>query len=365
MSSSEGLPSKPIAISQPQFGEEEMALVRQALLSGVVAQGPIVAEFEREFAKLVGANHAVAVASGTAALHLAVLAHGIGPGDEVITTPFTFIASANCVLYAGATPRFVDICPDTFNIDPDQVARAITPRTKAIMPVHLYGLMADMGPIMDLAREHGLAVIEDAAQAHGATYHGRVAGSFGTGCFSFYATKNITSAEGGMVTTNDPEIADRLRLLRSHGMRVRYYHDVLGFNQRMSEIHAAIGLAQLRKLGVFNEQRKSNAAYLSANLKGVVTPVEPAGFGHVWHQYTIRLPGRDRDLAASQLAHKNIGTGIFYPVPVHRQKLYLDLALTASCPVAEEWSTQVLSLPVHPSLDDSDLQSIVRAVNAL
>ena len=231
-----------IPISKPQFGDEELTLIREVLQSEIVAQGPKVAQLEQEFAAQVShTNHAVASSSGTTALHLALLAHGIGPGDEVITSPFTFIASANSILYTGATPTFIDILPDTFNINPELIEAAITPRTKAIMPVHLYGLMADMDPIMDIAQRHNLAVIEDAAQAHGAMYEGRYAGTFGTGCFSLYATKNMTSAEGGMVTTDDAEIADRVKLLRAHGSRVRYYHDMLGYNYRMSDLHAAVG----------------------------------------------------------------------------------------------------------------------------
>ena len=237
-----------ISIAKPLIGEEEKQAVLEVLDSGMLAQGPRVKAFEEAFAEMCGVRYAVATSSGTTALHVALLAHGIGPDDEVITTPFTFIASANSILYTGASPQFVDIRSDTFNIDPELIEAAITPRTRAIMPIHLYGLMADMKPIMDIARGHKLAVIEDAAQAHNAMYKGQKAGSFGTGCFSLYATKNMTSAEGGMVTTDDPEVAERVKLLRNHGMRVRYYHDMLGYNFRMTDLHAAVGLAQLRKL---------------------------------------------------------------------------------------------------------------------
>ncbi len=354
-----------IPISKPQFGEEELALLHEVLDSGIIAQGPKVARLEEEFAGLIGTRFAVAVSSGTTALHLALLAHGIGPGDEVITSPFTFIASANSVLYTGAEPCFVDIRADTFNLDPSQIEAAITPRTRAIMPVHLYGLMADMDPILEIAQRHGLAVIEDAAQAHGALYKGRPAGSFGTGCFSLYATKNMTSGEGGMVTTDDPEIAERVKLLRAHGSRVRYYHDLLGFNFRMTDLHAAIGLAQLHKLEAFNQQRQANAMYLNQHLKKVITPVEPEGYRHVWHQYTIRVTHMDRDAAADRLKEAGIGTGIFYPVPVYRQKLYLDRGYDQSLPVTEEVSRQVISLPVHPALTQADLEAIVAAVEGL
>lgn len=354
-----------IPISKPQFGDEELALLREVLESGIVAQGSKVAQFEKEFAELSHTKHAVAVSSGTTALQAALLAHGIGPGDEVITSPFTFIASANSILYTGAKPRFVDILPDTFNIDPSLIEAAITPHTKAIMPVHLYGLMADMDAIMDIARRHNLVVIEDAAQAHGATYKGRYAGSFGTGCFSLYATKNMTSAEGGMVTTDDDAIAERVKLLRAHGSHVRYYHEILGYNFRMTDLHAAVGLAQLRKLEGFNERRRLNAEFLSQHITKAITPVQPEGYGHVWHQYTIRVTNMNRDEALEKLKAAGIGTGVFYPVPVYRQKVYLDRGYTDHLPVTEMVTRQVLSLPVHAALSPSDLEAIVDAVENL
>jgi dTDP-4-amino-4,6-dideoxygalactose transaminase len=354
-----------IPISKPQFGDEELTLLKEVLDSGIVAQGPKVAQFEQEFAALCGTQFAVATSSGTTALHLALLSHHIGPGDEVITSPFTFIASANSVLFTGATPKFVDIKADTYNLDPDLIEQAITPRTKAIMPVHLYGLMADMDPIMDIAHRHNLAVIEDAAQAHGATYKGKAAGSFGTGCFSLYATKNMTSAEGGMVTTNDPAVADRARLLRAHGMRVRYYHDELGYNFRLTDLHAAVGLAQLHKLARFNEARQRNADFLNQHLQNVITPCVPEGQTHVWHQYTVRMTHTDRDAAIEKLKQAGVGSAIFYPVPVYRQKVYLDRGYDVSLPVTEEVTKQVISLPVHPALSPSDLETIVDAVNSL
>jgi perosamine synthetase len=354
-----------IPISKPQFGDEELALLREVIESGFVVQGPKVAELEREFATLAGTRYAVAVATGTAALHLALLAHGIGPGDEVITTAFTFIASANSVLYVGAKPIFVDIRADTFNIDPDLIEAAITPRTRAIMPIHLYGLMADMDPIVEIAKRHNLVIIEDACQAHGASYKGRLAGSIGTGCFSLYATKNMTSVEGGMVTTDDPEIADKLNLLRAHGMRERYYHEILGYNMRLSDLHAAVGLAQLRKLGDADERRRANAAYFSEHISRVVTPVEPEGYRHVWHQYTVRLTDIDRAEAIEKLKRAGVGTTIFYPVPVHKQQVYLDLGYADSLPVTEEVTKQVLSIPVHPGVSEQDLKTIVAAIEGL
>jgi dTDP-4-amino-4,6-dideoxygalactose transaminase len=358
-----------INISRPQMGDEEKAAVMAVLESGQLAQGSVVAEFEDAFAHYCGAKHGIATSNGTTALHLAVLAHQIGQGDEVITAPFTFIASANSVLYAGARPVFVDIDPDSYNIDVEQIEAAITSRTKAIMPIHLFGNPADMPRITEIANKHGLGIIEDAAQAHGASIDGKRAGSWGTGCFSFYPTKNITTGEGGLITTGDDCVADRAKLARSHGMRVRYYHESLGYNFRMTNIHAAIGMAQLPKLELFNERRIANAAYLSAHLpqdKVRVPQVRP-GTRHVFHQYTVRvLPPFDRDEVRTRLGEMGVGTEVYYPVPVHRQQLYLDLGYGGqSFPESELAAAQVLSLPVHPGLSQQDLDTIIEAVNSL
>ena len=358
-----------INIARPQIGEEEKAAVMAVLESGQLAQGSVVAEFEEGFAAYCGVKHAIATSNGTTALHVALLAHEFGPGDEIITTPFTFIASANSVVYVGATPVFVDIDPITYNIDVDAIEAAITKRTRAIMPIHLFGNPAGMARIEELALRHGLAIIEDAAQAHGTEIEGKRAGSWGTGCFSFYPTKNITTGEGGLVTTNDDCIVDRARLARSHGMRVRYYHESLGYNFRMTNIHAAIGRAQLPKLESFNERRIANAAYLSAHLptdKVQVPQVQP-GTRHVFHQYTVRiLPPLDRDEVRKKLAELGVGTEVYYPVPVHRQQLYLDMGYgNQSFPESERAAGQVLSLPVHPGVTQEDLETIVEAVKAL
>lgn len=354
-----------IPIARPLIGEEELAAVTRVMQSGQLAQGSQVAEFEKQFAELCQVREAIAVTSGTAALHLSLLAHGVGPGDEVITTPFSFAATGNTILLTGAQPVFVDIQADAYNIDPTLVEAAITPRTKAIMPVHLYGYPADIERLAAIAKAHNLVLIEDACQAHAASVNGKPVGSFGTGAFSFYPTKNMTTGEGGIVTTNDAEIADRVRLLRSHGQRERYKHIANGYNQRMTDLHAAIGLAQIGKLERYTEQRIANAAYLTEHLAGhVKTPVTQPGYRHVFHQYTIRVP-RDRDAFAKALNERGIGTGIHYPMPIHRQPYYQELGFNISLPVAEEAARQVLSLPVHPALSEDDLATIAREVVAL
>ena len=353
-----------INIAKPQIGEEEKKAVLEVLDSGMIAQGPRVKAFEEAFAAMCGVKHAIATTSGTTALHVSLLAAGIEEGDEVITTPFTFIASANSILYTGARPVFVDIDPVTFNLDPSLIEAVITPRTKAILPVHLYGFSCDMDPIMDIAKKHRLLVIEDACQSHGAIYKGKRVGSFGIGAFSLYPTKNMTSAEGGMITTNDPVIDEKCRVIRQHGMRRRYYHDELGFNFRMTDVHAAIGLEQLKKLDNWNEQRRTNAHYLSAHLQGVIVPRDEEGYEHVYHQYTVRIHDGKRDLLRTFLQENGVGSEVYYPVPVHKQSFYMDeLGYQVTLPEAELAALEVLSLPVHPALSHSDLELIVSKVN--
>jgi perosamine synthetase len=354
-----------IPISKPVIGEAEKAAVLAVLESGMLAQGPRVAELEGRFAELCQSKHAIATSSGTTALHVALLAHQIGPGDEVITTPFTFIASVNSILYVGARAVLVDIDEETFNIDPALIEAAVTSRTRAILPVHLFGYPCDMDPILEIAERHGLAIIEDTAQAVGARYKGRPVGSFGTACFSLYATKNVMTGEGGMITTNDDAVAEAARMIRSHGMKRRYYHDIMGYNFRMSDLHAAIGLVQMDRFEELTAQRRANAAYLSANLKGVRVPTVKAGYKHVWHQYTIRVNG-DRDAAVRQLNQAGVGTGIFYPLPAHKQIHLQELGYGEfSLPVADKVSQEVISLPVHPLVSQADLETIVREVNQL
>ena len=353
-----------ISIAKPLIGEEEKKAVLEVLDSGMIAQGPRVKAFEEAFAAMCGVKHAIATTSGTTALHVALLANGIGEGDEIITSSFTFIASANSALYTGAKPVFVDIDPTTFNINPTLIEAAVTPRTRAIMPVHLFGLSCDMDPILAVAQKYHLLVIEDACQSHGARYKGRRVGSFGTGTFSLYPTKNITSAEGGMITTDYDTVAEKCRVIRQHGMRRRYYHDELGFNFRMTDVHAAIGLAQISKLERFNATRRENAAFLSANLKGVVVPYVPAGYEHVYHQFTVRVPGGKRDALRTYLQEHGVGSEVYYPVPVHKQVFYAgELGYKQSLPESEKAAQEVLSLPVHPALSKDDLATIVSTVN--
>lgn len=355
-----------VSIAKPIIGEEEIENVVEVLKSGMIAQGPKVAEFEEKFAKWVGAKYAVATNSGTAALHVALLSCGIGPGDEVITTPFTFIATGNAIVYTGATPVFADIDLETYNIDPDTIEDLITDKTKAILTVQLYGQSADMDKIREIAKKHDLLVIEDAAQAHGAMYNDEKVGNMGDmACFSFYPTKNMTTSEGGMITTNNKELAEKARVFRAHGSNIKYKHDEIGYNFRSSDIAAAIGLAQLDKIDEFNEKRINNANYLNEGLKdveGVITPASPENRKHVYHQYTIRVTKGNRDDWVDILTENGIGSGIHYPIPLYNQPIYKELGFTGSAPNAELAADTVISLPVHPSLSKEDLDLVIEAV---
>lgn len=348
-----------IPAARPVFGAEEEEAVLRVLRSGMLAQGPEVAEFEDEFSALVDGRRCVAVNSGTSALHLGMLAAGIGSGDEVIVPSFTFAASGNSVALTGARPVFVDIEADSFCIDPAAVEAAITERTTAIMPVHLYGHPAAMDRLSAIAKKHGLLIVEDAAQAHAAALHGTPVGAMGSvAAFSFYPTKNMTSGEGGMIVTDDPAIERAARLLRNQGMERRYHNEVIGFNMRMTDLHAAIGRVQLSKLPEWTESRQRNAAYLNENLIGVVVPPVADGAVHVYHQYTVRSDRREE--LAQKLTDRGVGSGVYYPVPTHKLPSFaLDLDLPETARAADE----VLSLPVYPSLSANDLEVIVEAVN--
>ena len=366
-------PEARIRISTPQLGPEVENLVLAVLRSGHLAQGPMVDRFEALCTTMTGTAHAVAVANGTVALDAALAVLEIGPGQEVITSPFTFAATINAILRSGASVRFADI-RDDFTIDPASVAALIGPATTAIMPVHLYGLAADMRPLMSLATSHGLSVMEDAAQAHGADIDGRRAGSFGVGCFSFYATKNVTSGEGGCVTTDDSMLAERLRVLRNQGMRSRYDYAMIGQNWRMTDVAAAIAIPQMEHLDEIIRARRSNAAVLTSLLEGnpaVTPPSVPSGRGHVWHQYTVLLaPGVDRDRVASSMASDGVDTGVYYPGLVWDHDAYRDHPNVHrdDTPVARDCTSRCLSLPVHPGLGAHELErvaeSLARAIRA-
>ncbi len=357
-----------IPAAKPIIGEDERRAVDRVLASGMVAQGPEVAEFEKEFsAQLAGSRECVAVNSGTSGQHLGLLASGVKPGDEVIVPSFTFAATANAVAVIGATPVFVDIEPDSFCMDPAAIEAAITEKTVGIQPVHLYGHPARMDEIMAIADKHGLFVGEDAAQAHGATWQGKQVGTFGAwGMFSLYPTKNMTSGEGGMVSTADAETARVIRLLRNQGMEKQYANEIAGLNNRMTDIHAAIGRVQLTKLEGWTKRRRELAAFYDANLESVVTPPVAEGATHVYHQYTIRIDGaaaEERDRFAQALRDEHsVGCGVYYPTPVHRLPTF---GLELDLPVTEKAAAEVISIPVHPSVTDEDRDRVVAAVNAV
>ncbi|MCX6440396.1 MAG: DegT/DnrJ/EryC1/StrS family aminotransferase [Actinobacteria bacterium] len=353
-----------IPAAKPMIGDEEREAVDRVLRSGMLAQGPEVKAFEEEFSAHVGGRHCVAMNSGTSALHLGFIAAGIKSGDEVIVPSFSFAATANSVVLAGGVPIFADIDPKTFNLDPDHVETLITNKTKAIMPVHLYGHIAAMDRFDEISSKYGVKIIEDAAQGHLASMNGRNAGEFGVvASFSFYPTKNMTAGEGGMVVTDSAEVARTLRLLRNQGQEIRYQNEVIGFNTRMTDIHAAIGRVQLAKLPGWTKTRQDNAAYLDANLKGVVVPYLQPGTAHSYHQYTIRIPGgsaKKRDAFMEAITAKGVGCGVYYPTPIHRLPSF---DLTLDLPETELVIKECVSLPVHPSLSADDLKTIVSVVN--
>ncbi len=355
-----------IPIARPLIGEEEIAAVVDVLRSGQLAQGSKVAAFEAAFAQFCGVKHAIATSSGTTALQVALLAHGIGDGDEVVTSAFSFVASANTILAVGAKPVFADIEPEYYTINPNDIREKLSPSTRGLIVVHLYGQACDMDEIAQIAEERNLALIEDACQAHGAKYKGKVVGAHGTACYSFYPTKNMTTAEGGMLTTNRDDIAEQARMLRNHGSRERYSHEILGYNFRMTEIQAAIGLVQLGKLHGWNESRHENALTLTQGLShipGITTPEIRSDSKHVFHQYTIRV--KHRDLLIESLKANGIGFGIHYPTPIYKQPLYQQLGYDLTHPETERACLEVLSLPVHPSLTSAELEAIGEAVSSI
>jgi perosamine synthetase len=352
-----------IPIARPDIGPEEIAAVTEVLESGMIAQGKRVAELEDAWAEFVGVRHAIAMGNGTLALMAIFAGIRLEPGDEVITVSHTFAATANAILSTGATPVFIDIEPDTYLIDAKKIERAITPRTRAICPVHLFGLVADMDMIRAIADRHGLVVVEDACQAHGATFRGRMAGSFGHGVFSLYATKNMTTAEGGFVTTDDGDVAEWLRIYRNQGMRARYQFEMLGYNFRMTDIAAAIGLVQFGKLARNTARRRAIAARYDEAFGElpIGLPITPDGRTHVFHQYTLDVGGA-RDAIVSDLREVGVGADIYYPIPVHRQPYIMERGLFAELPVTDAAASRTLALPMFPGLTEPEQDQVIAAV---
>ncbi len=358
-----------IPISSVHFGAEEEELVVSVLRSGLIAQGPMVKRLEDGFAEAFGVKHAVAVNNGTTALVAALQVMDLEPGDEVVTSPFTFVATLNAILEAGATATFADIREDDFNLDPASVEGAITDRTRVLLPVHLYGQMADMDPISELADRHGLRILEDAAQSHGATYRGRPVGDYGLATYSFYATKNMTTGEGGMITTNDDAVADRLRVLRNQGMRERYVYEVAGHNYRLTDLQAAIAIPQLARYADTVARRQENARALQAGLEsipGLAVPRQLEGRSHVWHQFTVRVledAPVSRDEFVARLHEAGVGAGIHYPIPLHLQSAWRHLGYArGDLPATEAWSAECLSLPLYPELTEAQQDRVIQVV---
>ena len=353
-----------IPIAKPTISGREIKSVIDVLKSGHLVSGERVEEFEKKFARYINVKHAIATSNGTSALHTALLSLGIMPGDEIITTAFSFIASSNCILFVGAKPVFVDIDPKTYNIGPDEIKKNITNKTRAVLIVHLFGQPCEMEQLVDICKEKHLLLIEDACQAHGAEYDGKKVGSFGdVATFSFYATKNMTTGEGGMITTNNDEVAEKSKLIVNQGQSKKYYHTALGFNFRMTEIQAALGIFQLKKLDDVNKKRIKNAKFMTKSLldtKELVTPFVSPKVRHVFHQYAIR--SKQRDKLQTYLLNKGIQTAIHYPVPIYRQPIYQSLGFNINLKNTEMVSRDILSLPVHQSLSKRDLEKITTEV---
>ncbi len=359
-----------ISIAEPVIGPEETEAVLKVLKSGMLAQGPVVAALEASTAQFCGTKYALALNSGTAALHAALFAVGVGPGDEVITTPYSFMATINSILMLGARPVLIDIDPESYNLDPNRLKKAITSKTRAIIPVDLYGQPYDYAEVKAIASKYGIKIVEDACQAIGATYKNKQAGTLGDiGCFSLYATKNMMSGEGGLICTNNEKYVRAIRQFRQHGMSASYEYEHIGYNYRMSDLHAAIAYEQLKKVNGFNKKRVQNAAAYTKLLKtveGLILPTVQPNRTHVYHQYTVRVTkgfGMNRDQLASYLRERGIGTGVYYPKALHEYKHTAKLGYKkGSFPQAELAAREVLSLPVHPKVSAHDIKLVVQAI---
>ncbi len=358
-----------IPLAKPILGKREKQLINEVIDSGIIASGKYVEKFEQMFAKVSSAKYAVVCSNGTTALNTAILSCGIKPGDKVITTPFTFIATSNSILYCGAKPIFADIDPKTYDIDPKSVEKILKKEknVKAVICVHLYGLPCDMGELLKLKKKYKFVLIEDACQAHLAKYKNKTVGTIGdAGAFSFYATKNMTTGEGGAVLTNNSKTEKLARKIINHGRMAHYGHDILGYNFRLTNVCAAIGIAQCEQIKKWTKQRIANAKKLSDGLKDIdflETPFVPKGYTHVYHQYTVRVKDGLRDKFMQYLKDNGIGCGIHYPEVLHRQPLYKSLGYKQNlCPVAEQATKEVLSLPVHPSLSNKDIYTIIKVI---
>jgi len=355
-----------INISRPNLGDEEKNAVSKVIDSGMIACGEVVKEFENTFAKFAGASFGIATTSGTTALEVAIRAAGLGEGDKILTTPYSFIASSNAIMYTGARPVFADIEEGSFNISPEHIESKLkqTPGIKALLIVHLFGNPCDMDKIMTIVKKYKLILIEDCAQAHGTTWKGKPAGSFGAvSAFSFYPTKNMTTGEGGIVLTSDSEIAQRARMLINHGMQVRYYHDIIGYNYRMTNIAAAIGLCQLKKLNDMNGKRIRNAKFYYENLKNSALILPTHTDGHVYHQFTVKVEDGMRENFTKFLEENKIGYGIFYPLSIPEQKCYSAMSFETSYQVTDSVKNKVVSIPVHPLLTLEELNEVACVIN--
>jgi perosamine synthetase len=355
-----------INIAKPMLGNEEKEAVCRVIDSGMIANGAVVTEFEQKFAAYIGMKHGIATTSGTTALEVALRTLGIGSGDKVLTTPFSFIATANSIIYTGAFPVFADIDPATFNIELENAETVLkgTAGIKAILIVHLFGRSCDMDAFSALAKKYGVFLVEDCAQSHGSTWGNRKAGSYGdASCFSFYPTKNMATGEGGMVLTDNDETEKKCRMLINHGMEIRYYHDIIGHNYRMTNIAGAIGLCQLDKLQCMNASRRKAASFYDAHIKNELIITPQPHEGHVYHQYTVRVKNGLQNAFANHLTERQIGHGIFYPLTIPEQKCYEPFNFRADCPMADMVKSQVVSIPVHPRLTDGEITEVAEAVN--